>query len=63
MTATDVYLVMPAFMAAKAGGGSVTVNPDTLKTLTYHGVTENAVQDFIQDFEKCCGYGKTMLDF
>lgn len=48
---------------AKAGIGSVTVNPDTLETLTYHGVTETAVQDFIQDFEKCCGYGKTMLDF
>ena len=48
---------------AKAGIGSVRVNPDTLETLTYHGVTETVVQDFVQDFEKCCGYEKTMLDF
>lgn len=119
VTATAIYGVMPAFMAAKAGAkflapyvnrldnlgydgvqiakdihtivkaagyeaevlgasfknsqqvlemgkfgiGSVTVNPDTLSTLAFNGVAENAVKDFICDFEKCCGQGKTMLDF
>lgn len=119
ITATAIYGVMPAFMAAKAGAkflapyvnrldnlgydgvqiakdihtmvkaagyeaeilgasfknsqqilemgkfgiGSVTVNSDTLKTLTFNQVAENAVQDFIHDFEGCCGAGKTMLDF
>lgn len=47
----------------KFGIGSVTVNPDNLKTLAFNGVAENAVQDFINDFESCCGKGKTMLDF
>ena len=47
----------------KFGIGSVTVNPDTLKTLAFNGVAENAVKDFIHDFEGCCGEGKTMLDF
>lgn len=119
ITATAIYGVMPAFMAAKAGAkflapyvnrldnlgydgvqiakdihtmvkaagyeaeilgasfknsqqilemgkfgiGSVTVNSDTLKTLAFNQVAENAVQDFIHDFEGCCGAGKTMLDF
>lgn len=119
ITATAIYGVMPAFMAAKAGAkflapyvnrldnlgydgvqiakdihtmvkaagyeaeilgasfknsqqilemgkfgiGSVTVNSDTLKTLAFNQVAENAVQDFIHDFEGCCGTGKTMLDF
>lgn len=119
ITATAIYGVMPAFMAAKAGAkflapyvnrldnlgydgvqiakdihtmvkaagyeaeilgasfknsqqilemgkfgiGSVTVNSDTLKTLAFNQVAENAVQDFIHDFEGCCGVGKTMLDF
>nr|WP_300307357.1 transaldolase family protein [uncultured Anaerostipes sp.] len=119
VTATAVYGVMPAFMAAKAGAkflapyvnrldnlgydgvqiakdihtmikasgyetevlgasfknsqqvlemgkfgiGVVTVNPDTLKSLALNQVAEKAVQDFIQDFEECCGAGKTMLDF
>lgn len=119
ITATAIYGVMPAFMAAKAGAkflapyvnrldnlgydgvqiakdihtmvkaagyeaevlgasfknsqqvlemgkfgiGSVTVNPDTLKTLAFNGVAENAVKDFINDFEDCVGEGKTMLDF
>ena len=119
VTATAVYGVMPAFMAAKAGAkflapyvnrlnnlgydgvqiakdihtmikssgyetevlgasfknsqqvlemgkfgiGAVTVNPDTLKSLALNQVAEKAVQDFIQDFEECCGAGKTMLDF
>ena len=47
----------------KFGIGSVTVNPDTLKTLAFNGVAETAVKDFIHDFEGCCGEGKTMLDF
>ena len=119
VTATAIYGVMPAFMAAKAGAkflapyvnrldnlgyngvqiskdihtmvkaagydaevlgasfknsqqvlemgkfgiGSVTVNPDTLKTLAFNQVAEGAVKDFIRDFENCCGEGKTMLDF
>lgn len=119
ITATAIYGVMPAFMAAKAGAkflapyvnrldnlgydgvqiakdihtmvkaagyeaeilgasfknsqqilemgkfgiGSVTVNSDTLKTLAFNQVAENAVQDFIHDFEGCCGAEKTMLDF
>lgn len=119
VTATAIYGVMPAFMAAKAGAkflapyvnrldnlgydgvqiakdihiivkaagyeaevlgasfknsqqvlemgkfgiGSVTVNPDTLSILAFNGVAENAVKDFVCDFEKCCGQGKTMLDF
>lgn len=119
ITATAIYGVMPAFMAAKAGAkflapyvnrldnlgydgvqiakdihtmvkaagyeaeilgasfknsqqilemgkfgiGSVTVNSDTLKTLAFNQVAENAVQDFIHDFEGCCGVGKTMLNF
>jgi len=47
----------------KFGIGVVTVNPDTLKSLALNQVAEKAVQDFIQDFEECCGAGKTMLDF
>lgn len=47
----------------KFGIGSVTVNPDTLSILAFNGVAENAVKDFICDFEKSCGQGKTMLDF
>lgn len=42
----------------KFGIGSVTVNSDTLKTLAFNQVAENAVQDFIHDFEGCCGAGK-----
>ncbi|MCD8167829.1 MAG: fructose-6-phosphate aldolase [Clostridiales bacterium] len=119
ITATAIYGVMPAFMAAKAGAeylapyvnrldnlgydgvqiakdihtivkaagykaevlgasfknsqqilemgkygiGSVTVNPDTLASLTFNRVAEDAVESFILDFEKCCGEGRTMLDF
>lgn len=47
----------------KHGVGAVTVNPDTLKTLAFNGVAESAVNDFIHDFESCCGKGKTMLNF
>lgn len=119
VTATAIYGVMPAFMAAKAGAkflapyvnrldnlgydgvqiakdihtmvkaagyeaeilgasfknsqqildmgkygiGAVTVNPDSLNALAFNGVAETAVQAFINDFEGCCGAGKTMLDF
>lgn len=47
----------------KSSIGAVTVNSDLLKTLTFNGIAENAVKDFIHDFESCCGKGKTMLDF
>jgi fructose-6-phosphate aldolase 1/fructose-6-phosphate aldolase 2 len=47
----------------KFGAGAVTVNPDSLNALAFNGVAEGAVQDFINDFEGCCGAGKTMLDF
>lgn len=47
----------------KGGIGAVTVNSDLLKSLALNGITENAVKDFIRDFERCCGEKKTMLDF
>lgn len=47
----------------KSSIGAVTVNSDLLKTLAFNGIAENAVKDFIRDFESCCGKGKTMLDF
>lgn len=47
----------------KSGIGAVTVNTDLLKSLAFNGIAENAVKDFIHDFESCCGAGKTMLDF
>lgn len=47
----------------KFGIESVTVNPDSLKILAFNGVAEAAVKTFINDFENCCGKGKTMLDF
>jgi fructose-6-phosphate aldolase 1/fructose-6-phosphate aldolase 2 len=48
---------------AKAGIGSVTVGSDALEKLSYNGIAEDAVKVFINDFENCCGQGKTMLDF
>ncbi|MDO4941830.1 MAG: transaldolase family protein [Lachnospiraceae bacterium] len=48
---------------AKAGIGSVTVGSEPLAKLAYNGVAEDAVKVFINDFEGCCGEGKTMLDF
>lgn len=47
----------------KGGIGAVTVNSDLLKSLALNGIAENAVKDFIRDFERCCGEKKTMLDF
>ncbi len=47
----------------KGGIGAVTVSSDLLKSLAFNGIAENAVKDFIRDFESCCGEGKTMLDF
>lgn len=47
----------------KGGIGAVTVNSDLLKSLAINGIAENAVKDFIRDFERCCGEKKTMLDF
>ena len=48
---------------AKAGIGSVTIGSDALEKLAYNGIAEEAVKVFINDFEGCCGEGKTMLDF
>lgn len=48
---------------AKAGCGAVTVGCEPLAKLAFNQVAEEAVNVFINDFESCCGKGKTMLDF
>ena len=42
---------------AMVGGHAVTINTDLFQTLTYHPLTQYAIDDFIVDWESC--YGKT----
>ncbi|HBF34222.1 TPA: fructose-6-phosphate aldolase [Candidatus Sumerlaeota bacterium] len=44
------------------GIGAITASPDVLVQLLDHEVTDQAVEDFTQDFYDQCGDGKTMLD-
>lgn len=41
---------------AMVGGHAVTINTDLFQTLTYHPLTQYAIDDFIVDWESC--YGK-----
>ena len=41
---------------AMVGGHAVTINADLFQTLTYHPLTQYAIDDFIVDWESC--YGK-----
>lgn len=44
------------------GVGASTVAPDVIENLIKNACVTSAVQDFVTDFEKLCGAGKTMLD-
>ena len=44
------------------GVGASTVAPDVIEGLVKNACVTAAVEDFIKDFEKLCGEGKTMLD-
>ncbi len=44
------------------GVGASTVAPDVIENLIKNACVTSAVQDFVTDFEKLCGTGKTMLD-
>ncbi len=44
------------------GIGAVTVAPEVIENLIRNASVKEAEQDFIDDFEKLCGKGKTMLD-
>ena len=44
------------------GVGAATVAPDVIEGLVKNACVTAAVEDFIKDFEKLCGEGKTMLD-
>ena len=44
------------------GVGASTVAPDVIEGLVKNACVTAAVEDFIKDFEKLCGAGKTMLD-
>ena len=44
------------------GIGAATVAPEVIENLIRNASVKEAEQDFIDDFEKLCGKGKTMLD-
>lgn len=44
------------------GIGAVTIAPEVIDNLIRNASVKEAEQDFIDDFEKLCGKGKTMLD-
>ena len=44
------------------GIGAATISPDVIENLIRNASVKEAEQDFIDDFEKLCGKGKTMLD-
>lgn len=44
------------------GIGAVTVSPDVIENLIRNASVSEAENDFVSDFEKLCGKGKTMLD-
>ena len=44
------------------GVGASTVAPDVIENLIKNACVTSAVQDFVTDFEKLCGAGKTLLD-
>ena len=44
------------------GVGASTVAPDVIENLIKNACVTSAVQDFVTDFKKLCGEGKTMLD-
>lgn len=45
----------------EAGGSAITAAPDILEQLLYHPLTDQAVSDFISDFESVTSEGQTML--
>ncbi len=44
------------------GVGAATVAPDVIEGLIKNACVDAAVADFVKDFEKLCGEGKTMLN-
>ena len=48
-------------ITATAGGSVITAAPDILEQLLYHPLTDQAVSDFISDFESVTSEGQTML--
>lgn len=46
---------------AQAGASAITAAPEMLEQLLYHPLTDQAVSDFIKDFEAITGKGQTML--
>lgn len=45
-----------------AGIGAATLSPDVIENMIKNASVSTAVNDFIFDFEKLCGQGKTMLN-
>ena len=48
---------------SKCGIGAATISPEIFFTLVKNSAINSAVSDFVADFEKFAGKGKTMLDF
>lgn len=51
------------FRIALAGGDTITASPDIIRQLLCHPLTDQAVSDFISDFESITHKGGTFLDF
>lgn len=48
---------------ARVGGTAITAAPEILEQLLYHPLTDKAVKDFIDDFERITKTGMTFMDF